>query len=244
MRTVRLYHPGELQVEQTVELTPTAFQHAVKVLRLAEQASVVLFNPDFGEFQGTLETVTKHRAWVKVTNLVRKTEPSQPELHLGQALVNTQKMDWIVQKTTELGVNSVTPLVTEYSQVKLPEERVAKRLEHWNQIAIHAAEQCERICPPAIHPPLTLLTWLQQPFAGSTILLHPKASQTLESFINSSPACPIRLLIGPEGGFSQQEVEQAQRANAHLTKLGDFILRTETAAILGVGFITLSMRRG
>ena len=139
-------------------------------------------------------------------------------------------MDWAIQKATELGANEITPIVSERCEVRLKDERADKRLAHWRQVAISACEQCGRSSVPVIHPPVTLAEWLKTVDATLKLVLHPVAEPLV------SHARPERLafLIGPEGGLSETEVEQAKDAGFHAARLGPRVLRTETAPVVAL----------
>jgi len=148
-------------------------------------------------------------------------------IYLGQGLSRGERMDWVIQKATELGVSQITPIITERCEVQLKGERCEKRLSHWRQIAISACEQCGRSYLPQINPPQPLGAWLTQVEADLKLVLSPQASSALD---NANPSS-LALLIGAEGGLTVDEVEQAQAAGFQSLQLGPRILRTETAAV-------------
>ena len=139
-------------------------------------------------------------------------------------------MDWAIQKATELGVGEITPIVSERCEVRLKDERADKRLAHWRQVAISACEQCGRSVLPLIHPPLTLAEWQTHVQAELKLVLHPVAAP-LESHARPQS---LAFLIGPEGGLSEAEVEQARAAGFHAARLGPRVLRTETAPVVAL----------
>jgi len=149
------------------------------------------------------------------------------DIHLGQGLSRGDRMDLVIQKATELGVTTITPIITERCEVRLYGQRCKKRLEHWRQIAISACEQCGRSYLPQVNPPQSLADWLASTEADVKLVLSPQAASVAQ------PAAPARLalLIGAEGGLSALEVEQSQSAGFACWQLGPRILRTETAAI-------------
>jgi 16S rRNA (uracil1498-N3)-methyltransferase len=138
-------------------------------------------------------------------------------------------MDWAIQKATELGVTQITPIVSERCEVRLNDERADKRLAHWRQIAISACEQCGRSVLPVIHPPMSLRDWLPVE-ADLKLVLHPVAAPL------TSHARPqtLAFLIGPEGGLSESEVEQAANQGFQPARLGPRVLRTETAPVVAL----------
>ena len=151
-------------------------------------------------------------------------------IHLGQGLSRGERMDWAIQKATELGVSEITPIMSERCEVRLKDERAEKRLSHWRQVAISACEQCGRSRVPVIHPPVLLSDWIKTTEADLKLVLHP-VSEPL-----ASHAKPGRLafLIGPEGGLTDNEIEQAQASGFQPARLGPRVLRTETAPVVAL----------
>jgi 16S rRNA (uracil1498-N3)-methyltransferase len=158
---------------------------------------------------------------------------------LAQALSSSEKMDWIIQKATELGVTEFQPLATERSVAKLSSERAEKRIEHWQQVAIAACEQCGRNVLPKIHAPLDIMVWLQQIRAtpDTKFILLPQGAATLSSHVQ--PPSNVVLLIGAEGGFAQAESESALLCGFTPIRMGTRVLRTETAAIAGLAALQI-----
>jgi len=153
---------------------------------------------------------------------------------LAQALSSSEKMDWVIQKATELGVSEIQPLDTERSVARLTAERTAKRLDHWRQVAISACEQCGRNVLPEIHAPLDIMEWLQQikELPGSKLILLPQGAASLHRL--EKPHGQVILLIGAEGGFTEAESDSALRCGFTPIRLGARVLRTETAAVAGL----------
>ncbi len=144
-------------------------------------------------------------------------------------------MDWVVQKSTELGVGAITPLFTEHTGVKLAGARSEKKARHWRQVAISACEQCGRNRLPAVHAPQKLEDWLASTLADRKFVLHHRA----ESVSNPGDAAPasIALLVGPEGGLSEEEIFSAERAGYSSLRLGPRVLRTETAPLSALAIL-------
>ncbi|MCM2329845.1 16S rRNA (uracil1498-N3)-methyltransferase [Geopseudomonas sagittaria] len=210
---------------------PEAQAHYIgRVLRLAAGDAVQLFDGSGQEFVGELVEVGKKSVQVELREQFAGLTESPLRIHLGQGLSRGERMDWAIQKATELGVAEITPLVSERCEVRLKDERADKRLAHWRQIAISACEQCGRSVLPTINAPLGLHDWLAQTAAELKLVLHPVAAPL------ASHARPgsLAFLIGPEGGLSDAEVEQAQRAGYHAARLGPRVLRTETAPVVAL----------
>lgn len=210
---------------------PEAQAHYIgRVLRLAPGAAVQLFDGSGREFRGELAEVGKKRVSVALNETLDGLPESPLRIHLGQGLSRGERMDWAIQKATELGVAEITPLVSERCEVRLKDERADKRLAHWRQIAISACEQCGRSVLPVIHAPVSLSDWQRQVDADLKLVLHPVA----EPLTGHARPASLAFLIGPEGGLSDAEVEQAQAVGFHAARLGPRVLRTETAPVVAL----------
>lgn len=210
---------------------PEAQAHYIgRVLRLAVGDAVQLFDGSGQEFVGELVEVGKKTVQVELREQFAGLAESPLRIHLGQGLSRGERMDWAIQKATELGVAEITPLVSERCEVRLKDERADKRLAHWRQIAISACEQCGRSVLPTLHAPVVLADWLAQSEAELKLVLHPVA----EPLASHPRPQSLAFLIGPEGGLSEAEVQQAQRAGYHAARLGPRVLRTETAPVVAL----------
>ena len=228
MRIPRLYTPQPLPLEQTIELEAAARHYIGKVLRMQEKQQVILFNDTGEQVSAHITNSSKKLVSVFVNATLVGPQPSMLHTHLGQVMSRGERMDYAIQKATELGVNEITPLFSSRCEVKLDPQRQTKRITHWQQIAISACEQSGRIDIPRIHAPQTLDTWIQNTLADVKLVLHPHQTKALESKIKPSSCA---LLVGPEGGLTQEEVEHAQTHGYTGLSLGPRILRTETAPI-------------
>jgi len=175
----------------------------------------------------------RHATVADIAESANQRESPLPTL-LAQALSSSEKMDWIIQKSTELGVTEIQPLATDRSVAKLSPERTARRIEHWQQVAISACEQCGRNVLPQIHKPLDIMDWLQQVKAvtKTKYILLPDGTANLHG--QTRPGQKAVLLIGAEGGFSQAESDEAIHCGFIPIRLGARVMRTETAAIAGL----------
>lgn len=210
---------------------PEAQAHYIgRVLRLAVGDAVQLFDGSGQEFVGELVEVGKKTVQVELREQFAGLAESPLRIHLGQGLSRGERMDWAIQKATELGVADITPLVSERCEVRLKDERADKRLAHWRQIAISACEQCGRSVLPTLHAPVVLADWLAQTAAELKLVLHPVA----DPLASHPRPQSLAFLIGPEGGLSEAEVQQAQRAGYHAARLGPRVLRTETAPVVAL----------
>jgi 16S rRNA (uracil1498-N3)-methyltransferase len=231
MRTIRLYHPDSLTINREVILLAESQHHLRNVLRAQVGDAVVLFNGDGHDYLGTLVLLNKHQVIVQIHATEQRSTRSPLKIHLAQGINRGEKMDWVIQKATELGVQEITPLMTEYSNVKLENERWEKKLHHWQKIADNACEQSGRTDVLMIYPPITLTSWLTQPKTGLCFLLDPGAQNNLSAQADYQE---ITLLAGPEGGFSHTEVTTAQQAGFQTILLGPRILRSETAGLVAI----------
>lgn len=210
---------------------PDAQAHYIsRVLRLGSGDPLQLFDGSGWEYRGILGSVGKKTVQVELTERIAGLPESSLRLHLGQGLSRGERMDWAIQKSTELGVSEITPIISSRCEVRLRDERADKRLAHWQQIAISACEQCGRSVVPTIHPPVTLDTWLAGLQADLKLVLHPVA----EPLTGHARPASLALLIGPEGGLSEEEIQAAQRSGFQAARLGPRVLRTETAPVVAL----------
>jgi len=210
---------------------PEAQAHYIgRVLRMAEGDALQVFDGSGMEFRGTLLEVGKKRVTVRLDESFAGQVESPLQIHLGQGLSRGERMDWAIQKATELGVSEITPIFSERCEVRLKDERADKRLMHWRQVAISACEQCGRSRVPLIHPPLLLADWVKETQAELKLVLHPVA----EPLVSHAKPASLAFLIGPEGGLSDAEVEQAHGAGFLPARLGPRVLRTETAPVVAL----------
>lgn len=230
----RFYCPPPLPHTDSFSLPENAAHHASRVLRLREGDSVQLFDGLGAECHGFIEKITGKQVIVgRIAHIDANRESPLPVL-LAQSLSSSEKMDWIIQKATELGAAEIQPLATERSVARLSAERAERRTEHWQQVAISACEQCGRNMLPLIHAPMDIMAWLQKIRQSdrSKFILLPQGNISLHT--QKKPEGMAILLIGAEGGFSQAESESALLGGFVPVRLGARILRTETAAIAGL----------
>jgi 16S rRNA (uracil1498-N3)-methyltransferase len=235
MRATRIYQPGHYQSGQIVELSPEAGQHVAIVLRMQPGEKLTLFCGDNREFEAVIETVKKKQVIVQIGSVQEKSRESSLIIHLAQALSKGERMELVMQKSVELGVSSITPLITEYCIVKLDKERMEKKLHQWQAIVIAACEQSGRNKIPVLHQPITLEHYVKTIQAPLKLILHPDCNATWRDYTIGSSE--VALIIGPEGGLSDDEVAlSCQHAFSPLS-LGPRILRTETAAITALSVL-------
>ncbi|MBA4503671.1 16S rRNA (uracil(1498)-N(3))-methyltransferase [Marinobacterium marinum] len=228
MRIPRVYEPQPLTVGTLVELSDTSVQHLVRALRLREGDLIRLFNGDGAEYTAALSAVDKRRASAQITEAAQPAVESGLQVHIGQTLSRGERMDYAVQKATEMGVAKITPLTSERCEVRLKAEREDKRLRHWQQIAISACEQSLRTRPPEIFDVSPLEQWIHNVDAELKLVLHHHTAQPLQTM--DAPSS-VAVLIGPEGGLTETEVEAALDAGFQPVALGPRVMRTETAPV-------------
>ncbi len=228
MRVPRLHVPQALVPGTELELDPRAARHCATVLRLRAGAPVILFDGEGTEAAGRLVLVGRGTARVQVEALRDPLPEPALALHLVMGLARGERMDWVIQKAVELGVHSITPVITERSVVRLREDNRRRRMDHWRGVLVGACEQCGRARLPALHEPLALADYLAQPARGLRLVLSP-AGETGPHRLQAAHAA--ELLIGPEGGLAPHEHEAAAAAGFTALRLGPRILRTETAAV-------------
>lgn len=233
MRIPRLYQSIPLAVGQKLQLDAQATVHVAKVLRLREGDFVVVFNGQGGEYQGMLVRLEKRSATVHLQGY-RDTDLESPlKILLAQGISRGERMDYTVQKTVELGVHSIVPLMTERTVVNLDAERQGRRVQHWQTIVNSACEQCGRNFVPRVDEVASLPHWLQAFVTAeqaNRYVLNHRAKLTLGD-LRVDPRQPVYVLIGPEGGLSDHEVQQSEQAGFVPVRLGPRVLRTETAAL-------------
>ncbi|SDI94050.1 16S rRNA (uracil1498-N3)-methyltransferase [Pseudomonas flavescens] len=229
MRLSRFFIDAPLSLGQ--HSLPEAQAHYIgRVLRHAAGDAVQLFDGSGQEFRGELIEVGKKTVRVELREQLDGQAESPLHIHLGQGLSRGERMDWAIQKATELGAQVISPIISTRCEVRLKDERADKRMAHWRQVAISACEQCGRSVLPVIHAPIDLDAWLQQSQAELKLVLHPVAAPLLS---HARPRS-LAFLIGPEGGLSDSEVERAQSAGFHAARLGPRVLRTETAPVVAL----------
>lgn len=228
MRIPRIYTSQPLQLEAVVSLDDNAANHVARVLRLPIGAEIHLFNGAGGEYICYLTTITKREIIVRIEKFVAHNIDSALKIHLGQVISRGERMDYTLQKAVELGVTEITPLTSDFCNVKLQEERMDKKLAHWQGVIISACEQSGRTKLPALHQPQSILAWVANIKAQHKLILEPTAENTIQTL---SPATDFALLIGGEGGLSDKEIQYAVTHQFTGIKLGPRILRTETAGL-------------
>lgn len=229
MRISRLFIDNTLKSGDTISLEGEPFNYMARVLRLKPGAELTVFNGQGGEYAAQLASVSKRRAELIVGAFNNRDRESPLDLSLVQGISRGERMDYTIQKATELGISRIVPVFTQRSMVSLEGARLAKRLQHWQGIVHSACEQCGRNHVPVVEAALSLPEYLEQENVGNKLLLDPLAETGLTTL--PPPGGRTHLLIGPEGGLGDQERVLAH-ANGYMgIRLGPRVLRTETAAV-------------
>ncbi len=202
-----------------------------RVLRLRVGDAITVFNGEGGEWSAVINAMTKSTATLGVGENAETGTESALKIHLVQGISRGERMDFVVQKATELGVKRITPVLTEYGVVKLDAARAEKRRDHWQSIATSACEQSGRTRLPLVDAPVPLRDWFgsKPDEVDAELILAPGAATPLTGI--ATPETKVCVMIGPEGGFSETEYEDAAVAGFKAVSLGPRILRTETAAV-------------
>jgi 16S rRNA (uracil1498-N3)-methyltransferase len=234
MSAPRFYCPPPLPLSTNFELPAAAAHHASRVLRLRVNDAVQIFDGIGNALDATINEISGKRVILGNLQTCMAQPASGLHIILAQAMCSSDKMDWIVQKATELGVSEILPVQAQRSVAKLAGARAEKRTEHWRSVAISACEQCGRNDLPKIHAPSELEAWLlsMSNIASSKFILLPAGASQLQ--VQPKPKVSATLLIGPEGGFTADESNIALQMGFVPILLGPRVLRTETAAIAGI----------
>ncbi len=240
----RFYCPAPLATGQSLELPAGAARHA-QVLRLQPGARITLFNGAGGEFEALVEHMGRSQVRVLIAQHRPLEREAQREVQLVVGMPANERMDWLVEKATELGVAGIQPLVAERSVLKLKGERAARKQAHWQGIAIAACEQCGRNRVPAVREVLDFSEWMaamqaerrDEPEPGRTPAVRLLLSLAAEAQPLPSGSGAVVLLSGPEGGFGPTEEAAALAAGFRRVTLGPRVLRAETAPLAALSLL-------
>jgi 16S rRNA (uracil1498-N3)-methyltransferase len=232
MRITRIFTGQELSPGQQLSLEPTAARHLVQVLRLRPGAELVLFNGDGHEYPARLESASKRGVDAMVLSRSGPEPESILDIHLCISVSRGERMDYAIQKAVELGVNAITPLFSKRGVVSLKGERLEKRQQHWRQVMISACEQSGRCRLPQLHASVELEELLASPVAGLGLVLNHRAENCIADLAPGGRQ--ITILIGPEGGLGEGEIQAAANSGFHGVRLGPRVMRTETAPLAAI----------
>jgi 16S rRNA (uracil1498-N3)-methyltransferase len=235
----RFHCPVPLALDTSLALPAGAARH-VQVLRLQPGDAITLFNGEGGEYTAVIERMGRQDVDVRIDSHQALEREAPREVHIAMGMPANERMDWLIEKATELGVASIQPLLTERSVLRLSGERAEKKQAHWQSIAAAACEQCGRNRVPTVHAPRTLADWLGGPAPASAperptlrwmLSLTPDSLRLPQALTTWTPSAPLFVLSGPEGGLSASEENTARAHGFAPISLGASILRAETAPL-------------
>lgn len=235
----RFYIEADLAVDTQIELTETVFHHWCKVLRAQVGDQATLFNGKGGEYHVELTEVAKKSATVQILTFNPANRTPAIRTLLGQVMSKGDRMDYAIQKAVELGVSEIQLLTSERCEMRLKYDRDQKKLDHWQGIAIAACEQCGMNIVPKILAPLSLEKWLASELPTTKLVLAPNKDET-DPLTQASQN--IALLIGPEGGLSEAEIQAANEVGFMNWCIGERVLRTETAPVVALSILNYNVR--
>ena len=231
MKNIRIYQAGDYNVGQIIQLDKAASNHLIRVLRLKNNQEFIIFNGRGGEFSCRLEIAGK-LATTHILSFVETHNESPLNIHLFQGISKGDRMDFAIQKAVELGVNFITPVFCERTVVNLKGDRLAKKIQHWQSIAMSACEQSGRNILPLLNKSCLFDEAINHNSEDCRLILDPTSHKSMRTL--SPETNQISIYIGPEGGFSTTEVNAANDNDIIGVTLGPRILRTETAALSSI----------
>ena len=229
----RLFLPAPLHIGEVRTLDAERGHYISRVLRLKHGDSFSCFDGSGQEFVAEVAAARGKSVTVQIGALLRIQPQPPATLHLAIGWLKGQAMDTVVQKATELGVSELWPIAASRSNVRISPQRTAGRLAHWRKIATHAAEQSARLQVPTVHEPVTLAEYLDTNQTLDTVMLHPGH----EPMDTDLPHGALALLVGPEGGWTADELAAGIAAGASVHGLGELVLRAETAPIAALACV-------
>lgn len=248
MRRIRLYcDPANLSLRSGYvgELDSRNLHYLKNVLRVRSGQVLALFDGRGQEFEASVTAVNRRDIEISIGKTVNREQSSESPLNIQLAIgiSKGERMDWVMQKATELGVTSIQPLFSERCDVKLDATRLNKKLDHWKSVIVSACEQSDRVSLPNIHEPIDLKDYLNRKevqAADLRLVFHP-GGQSLSQIAKSHKAPEsVVMVIGPEGGFEDSEAAGAANRGFLITGLGARILRTETAPVAALAIAQYS----
>jgi len=235
VRITRIYQPCQYVVGHDLSLSATASQHVSVVLRMRVGERLTLFSGEDIEAKVTIYAIDRKLVHVHIEDVYVVSLESPLAIHLVQAISKGERMDLVIQKASELGVHSILPIISEHCVVRLNAEQRAKKMSHWQAIAVSACEQSGRNRMPFIHPISTFAEQIANNAHDNSVFLDPAASINFKQVC--CPEMQVSVWVGPEGGFHENERQAAITAGHALVSLGPRVLRTETAAIAAISVL-------
>ncbi|MGI2021764.1 16S rRNA (uracil(1498)-N(3))-methyltransferase [Shewanella glacialipiscicola] len=237
MRVPRIYQSQPLVINQSLNLDEDGAAHIGKVLRMGNGEHISLFNGDGNDYLAEIIDAGKKSVTVNIISVEANLTESPLNLHLGQVISRGDRMEFTIQKSVELGVNTITPLFSDRCGVKLNGERLEKKIQQWQKIVVSACEQSGRSHVPEVRPAMDLHDWCSEPTSALKLNLHPRAAHGINGLDLTHTR--VRLLIGPEGGLSAEEIAMTETHHFTDVLLGPRVLRTETASLTAITALQL-----
>ncbi len=232
MRLTRIYLDAPLKVDDQVEIDARTHHHLVNVLRYKAGTRLIVFNGHGGEFEATLQRIKRVTSLITIDKFIDCHRESNLKTNLIQGISRSDRMDFTLQKSVELGVNLIQPVFSMNSSVKANRRHLENKHQHWQQIITTACEQCGRTRIPKLLRPTTLTNYLDINANAFGIVLDHESHNGLKTLpLNIDE---LSILVGPEGGLSDQEIAKAQENGFTRIHLGARILRTESAAVVSL----------
>lgn len=234
MRKIRIYTQDNIVPPAEVPLHEAGRHHLYTVLRKKAGDEIYLFNDSDREYKTRIKAISKKECLLEILATEECQRESNLDITLYQALSKNDKMDWVIQKSVELGISRIVPVITEHSQIKLNSEKANKKREHWQSVIVSACEQSGRCRVPQVQLPENIKSAIDNCTSRHRLILHPHQGGKLHE-LDIDNKDSIALFIGPEGGFSEQEIKQCLASGFQSIRFGPRILRTETAPIAILG---------
>lgn len=233
--------PPQCITPPTVSVTGDLLTHLRDSLRIEIGETILVAAGEDRRYRIEITGVTKQSMTGRVTGVIPRPSQRAPSLILGQALLKGEKMDWVIQKTTELGVQTIIPIQSRQSIVQVKADRIETQTARWRRIALEATQQSEQWRIPTIASPLSWSSCMTEKAAHSLALILTERRDQISSLASielpSTPETSILVLVGPEGGWTQEEIAIAEGASFIPVTLGPKILRAETAAMIAMGIL-------
>jgi 16S rRNA (uracil1498-N3)-methyltransferase len=229
MRTIRIFYNDDITVGNNIVLPKQTSNHLIQVLRLNVNHEIILFNGDGRNHTARIIKNNKNATELEIVSSDKNLNESPIKIHIALALTKNDKMDLAIQKSVELGVIEITPLIMKHSIIKLDDKKRQKRFDRWLEIIHSACEQSGRSIVPVLNPVIEWENWTENSKMDCNIVCDPHGNKKLSDF--SSKPKSILMIIGPEGGFSTDEIVDCRNRQYNNVQFGQRILRAETAAI-------------
>ncbi len=224
-----------LPIEGLISITGKEAKHIANVLRMKKGDALIIMDGKGQLFESAIEKLDARAVDVKIIKSIPLSPPSPIEITFGQALIKSKNMDYLIQKTTELGIHSIHLFHSERTVIKLKPDNISRKMGRWNEIIKSSCKQCGRSAFPTIYPPIAFKDLMKKATTKSTLKLlvweDEQKTDLKNVFKSMSPSPHILAIVGPEGGFTVNEIKLAREAGFRMVSLGKRILRSETAGV-------------